>query len=164
MSTDQIEKQIVLRAPLERVWQAVSDSRQFGYWFGVSFDAPFAAATRVSGRITPTKVDPEVAKLQAPHEGKKFDFWVERIEPMKSIAFRWHPYAISPGVDYSREPTTLIVFALRAVGNDTQLTISESGFDSIPLQRRAAALQANDGGWAHQISNIEKYLAMPGQR
>jgi uncharacterized protein YndB with AHSA1/START domain len=162
--TDSIEKHIVLRAPLERVWQAVSDSSQFGYWFGVSFDSPFAAGTQVSGRITPTQVDPAVAKLQAPHAGKKFDFWVERIEPMKSIAFRWHPYAISPGVDYSREPTTLIVFALRADGQDTHLTITESGFDQIPLQRRADALKANDGGWAHQITNIEKYLALPQPR
>ncbi|HWW19333.1 MAG TPA: SRPBCC family protein [Steroidobacteraceae bacterium] len=160
MSTDKIEKQILLRAPLERVWQAVSDSTQFGFWFGVSFDAPFRAGARLSGRITPTRVDPEVARLQAPHEGKKFEFWVERIEPLRSICFRWHPYAVSPDTDYSHEPTTLIVFALRAVGSDTQLTITESGFDRIALERRAAALEANDGGWAHQIRNIEKYLAM----
>jgi uncharacterized protein YndB with AHSA1/START domain len=160
MSTDRIEKRILLRAPLERVWRAISDSSQFGYWFGVTFDAPFSAGAHITGRITATKVDPEVAKLQAPHEGKKFEFWVERIDPPHRISFRWHPYAVSPGVDYSREPTTLIVFALRAVGNDTELTLSESGFDQIPLQRRADAFKANDGGWTHQVTNIQKYLAL----
>jgi uncharacterized protein YndB with AHSA1/START domain len=161
MSTDRIEQKILLRAPLERVWQAISDSNQFGYWFGVTFSAPFTPGAHMAGTITKTKVDPEVAKLQAPHEGKKFEFWVERIDPPRSISFRWHPYAISPGADYSREPTTLIVFALRAVGEGTELTVSESGFDQIPLQRRADALKANDSGWAHQITNIQKYLALP---
>jgi uncharacterized protein YndB with AHSA1/START domain len=161
MSTDRIEKKILLHASLQRVWQAISDSSQFGYWFGVSFDAPFTPGAHIAGTITPTKVDPEVAKLQTPHAGKKFEFWVQQIEPLRSISFRWHPYAVSPGADYSREPTTLIEFALRAVGNDTELTLSESGFDQIPLQRRADALKANDGGWAHQITNIEKYLALP---
>ena len=162
MNTDRIEKQIVLRAPLARVWAAVSDSQAFGSWFGVAFDGPFAAGTRLAGKIVPTTVDPEVAKLQKPYEGKAFEFWVDNIEPMRRISFRWHPYAIDSGVDYSSEPTTLIVFELEEVPDGTRLTISESGFDQIPLARRAAALQANEGGWEHQSKLIQKYLAMHG--
>jgi uncharacterized protein YndB with AHSA1/START domain len=163
MNTDRIEKSILLRAPIERVWQAVSDSRQFGLWFGVAFDGPFVQGTRVTGKIAPTTVDAEVAKLQQAHAGRAFMFEVDRIDPMHSIAFRWHPFAIAPGVDYSSEPTTLIVFRLAVIGNDTQLTITESGFDQLPLSRRVEAFQANEGGWSHQVKLIEKYLAIPAK-
>jgi uncharacterized protein YndB with AHSA1/START domain len=160
MSTvaDRIEKKITLRAPVGRVWRAVSDAREFGTWFGVEFDGPFAAGTRIKGRITPTKVDPEVAKLQEPHTGMPFDFMVDRIEPERLFSFRWHPFAIESSVDYSKEPTTLVVFELAQVQGGTLLTISESGFDRIPLERRAEAFAANEGGWEHQTKLIEKYL------
>jgi uncharacterized protein YndB with AHSA1/START domain len=159
-NTDRIEKQIVLQAPIARVWDAVSDAQAFGSWFGAAFEGPFQAGARLAGRIVPTSVDADVAKLQKPHEGKAFEFWVERIEPMRRISFRWHPYAVDSGVDYSGEPTTLIVFDLEEVPGGTRLTISESGFDKIPLARRAAAFKANDGGWEHQSKLIQKYLAM----
>jgi uncharacterized protein YndB with AHSA1/START domain len=160
MTTDRIEKQIVLHAPLERAWSAISDAEQFGKWFGVAFDGAFVAGTRVTGKIVPTSVDPEVAKLQQPHAGKAFEFWVDRIEPMRRISFRWHPFAVEPDVDYSKEPTTLIVFELQTVAAGTQLSISESGFEQIPLARRAKAFAANDGGWAQQTVLIKKYVDM----
>jgi uncharacterized protein YndB with AHSA1/START domain len=71
--TDRIEKKILLRAPLERVWRAVSDAREFGSWFGIDFDGPFAPGGRVTGRMAPTKADPEIAKVQKPYEGMAFD-------------------------------------------------------------------------------------------
>jgi len=160
MNTDRIEKHIVLQAPLARVWSAVSDAKAFGSWFGAAFEGPFAAGSRLAGKIVPTTVDPEVAAMQKPFEGKAFEFWVDRIEPMRRISFRWHPYAVDSSVDYSNEPTTLIVFDLEEVPGGTRLTISESGFDRIPLERRAAAFKANEGGWAHQAQLIQKYLAM----
>jgi uncharacterized protein YndB with AHSA1/START domain len=163
MNTDRIEKKILLRAPRERVWKAISDSRQFGTWFGVTFDAPFAVGTQLIGKITPTAVDPEVAKLQKPHEGKPFTCWVERIEPMSLFSFRWHPYAVDPKADYAKEPTTLVQFELQEAQGGTLLTISESGFEKIPLERRAAAFAANDAGWSHQSQLIQKYLALPPQ-
>jgi uncharacterized protein YndB with AHSA1/START domain len=160
MSTvaDRIEKKITLRAPVSRVWRAISDAREFGTWFGVDFDGPFVAGALITGRITPTKVDPEVAKLQEAHKGKAFDFTVDRIEPERLFSFRWHPFAIDPGVDYSKEPATLVVFELAEVQGGTLLTISESGFDRIPLERRAKAFAANEGGWEHQLKLVEKYL------
>lgn len=158
-STDRIEKQVVLRAPRERVWRAISDAKQFGTWFGVEFDGPFVAGARMTGRITPTQVDPEVAKMQEPHAGKTFDCTIDRIEPMRLFSFRWHPFAIDPTVDYSGEPTTLVVFELEEVAGGTRLTITESGFDRIPLERRAKAFGANSEGWAKQAELIAKYLA-----
>jgi uncharacterized protein YndB with AHSA1/START domain len=157
--TDRIEKQIHLQAPLERVWRAVSDAQEFGTWFGIEFDGAFAAGARLTGRIRPTRVDLEVARLQEPHTGKAGTFVVDTIEPMRRFSFRWHPYAIEPNVDYSAEPMTLIVFELKEAPEGTLLTITESGFDRIPLARRAQAFRANEGGWEHQMRLIEKYLA-----
>jgi uncharacterized protein YndB with AHSA1/START domain len=157
--TDRIQKKIVLRAPIERVWNAISDASQFGSWFGASFEGPFAPGKPVKGKIVPTKADAEVAKTQEPYAGAAFDFTVERIEPMTFFSFRWHPFAIDRGVDYSKEPTTLVTFELEKVQGGTQLTITESGFDSVPLARRANAFEMNDQGWSAQTSLIEKYLA-----
>ena len=157
--TDRIQKRVVLEAPLERVWKAVSDSTRFGEWFGVRFEGPFEAGKAIKGKIVPTKADPEVAKTQEPYAGMPFDCTVDRIEPMKLFSFRWHPFAVDPAVDYSKEPTTLVTFELEAVPGGTQLTITESGFDAIPASRRAKAFEMNDQGWAGQARLIEKYLA-----
>ena len=159
MTQDKIEKIVVLNASLPRVWNAIADSQQFGTWFGVAFDAPFVAGAHLTGRIVPTRVDPDVAAMQQPYEGKAFDFLVEAIEPMRRIAFRWHPFAIDPNIDYTSEPTTLINFELEEAPGGTRLTITESGFGNIPLERRAKAFTANEGGWAIQSTLIAKYLA-----
>jgi uncharacterized protein YndB with AHSA1/START domain len=161
MSTDRIEKKVLLQSTRERVWNAVSDAAQFGHWFGVAFDGPFVEHARLTGRIVPTTVDADVAAQQKPYEGTPFEFWIERIEPMRRISFRWHPFAIEPGVDYSSEPTTLIEFELAHADGGILLTITESGFDAIPLARRARAFAANDGGWTAQTRLIAKYLALP---
>ena len=125
----------------------------------MAFDGEFRPRSRITGKIAPTTVDPEVAKLQEPHAGMRFEFEVDRIEPMDLISFRWHPFAIDPKVDYSGEPKTLVVFELADAPGGILLTITESGFDEIPLARRAAAFKANEGGWTHQCGLIEKYLA-----
>ncbi|MBS0394816.1 MAG: SRPBCC domain-containing protein [Proteobacteria bacterium] len=158
MVTDRIEHTTVLAAPLAAVWAAVSEADRFGSWFGVAFDGPFVAGRRVTGRITPTTVDPEIARLQEPHAGKRFEFWVEQIDPPRSIVFRWHPFAIDPAVDYSGEPTTRIAIDLAAMADGTGLRLTESGFEALPAARRAAAYQANDSGWVHQLRLIERYL------
>lgn len=157
-STDRIEKKVMLKAPRDRVWRAISDSKQFGTWFGVEFDGPFVAGQAMKGRMAPTQVDREVARMQEPYAGMAFNCTIDRIEPMRLFSFRWHPFAIDPKVDYSKEPTTLVVFELEEVAGGTQLTITESGFDNVPLARRAAAFSANEGGWAKQAELIAKYV------
>ena len=158
--TDRIEKKVLLRASRERVWRAISDSKQFGSWFGVEFKGPFVAGTRVTGKIVPTTVDAEVARSQKPYEGIVFEFSVDRIEPMRLFSFRWHPSAVNPAIDYSKEPTTLVAFELEEVSGGTMLTVTESGFDRIPLERRAKAFASNEQGWTAQMTLIEKYLAL----
>lgn len=159
MSTDRIEKSILLRAPLKRIWSALSDATEFGTWFGMKFDSPFTPGARVRGTIVGTKVDAEVAKAQKEYEGIQFEITIDRMEPERLFSFRWHPSAVERGVDYSHEPTTLIVFTLEPVENGVMLTVTESGFDQIPLERRAKAFTANEQGWGMVVKLIEKYLA-----
>jgi uncharacterized protein YndB with AHSA1/START domain len=159
MSTDRIEKKILLRAPRKRVWRALSDSTEFGTWFGMKFEGPFTPGARLRGTIVGTTVDADVAKAQKEHAGIPFEITVDRIEPERLFSFRWHPHAVERGVDYSHEPTTLIVFALEEVANGVMLTVTESGFDQIPLARRAKAFKANEQGWGMVVKLIEKYLA-----
>jgi uncharacterized protein YndB with AHSA1/START domain len=162
--TDRIEKQVLLRAPRRRVWQAIADATEFGTWFGVRFDGPFRAGTRLAGVIVPTAVDETVAQGQKPYEGTRFEITVDRIEPERLFSFRWHPFAIDPAIDYSAEPTTLVEFVLEDVADGVLLTVTESGFDRIPLERRARAFAANDGGWAVQVTLIAKYLTAAERR
>src|SRR5712691_3740945 len=158
MDTDRIEKRILLHAPRQRVWRALTDATEFGTWFGVRFDGPFQPGALLRGVIVPTKVDAEVAKAQEEYEGKPFEITVERMDPERLFSFRWHPFAVEPGVDYSAEPTTLIVFTLEEVANGIMLTVTESGFDGIPLARRAKAFTANEQGWGMVVKLIEEYL------
>src|ERR1700721_4122936 len=90
MNTDRIEKRVVLRAPLDRVWRAISDAEEFGRWFGVRFDGPFVAGAAVGAAIVPTTVDDEVAKRQEAHAGAKSTWQIVAIEPQGQFAYGWH--------------------------------------------------------------------------
>jgi uncharacterized protein YndB with AHSA1/START domain len=147
-STDRIEKQVTLDAPRSRVWRALTDVSQFNAWFGVSLTKPFEPGAEVSGRISIRS-----------YEHVTMTIWIERMEGERFFSFRWHPYAIEPGVDYSAEPTTLVSFTLEDASGGTKLTIVESGFDAIPDTRRAKAFSMNEKGWAGQAENIRKFLA-----
>lgn len=157
-TTDRIEKQLLLRAPRARVWRALTDAREFGAWFGVRFDAPFAPGAQMRGVLVGTTVDPDVAKAQQAHGELPFDITIERMEPERVFAFRWHPFAIDPNVNYANEPTTLVEFSLAEVPGGTMLTVTESGFDRIPVARRAQAFAANDQGWAIMVALVGRYV------
>lgn len=156
--TDRIEKQVVLRAPRARVWRALTNADEFGTWFGVELEAPFTAGAIVPARIVPTRVDPEVAKQQEAHAGTPFEIKVERIEAESLFSFRWHPYEPEGAADFFSVPTTLVEFVLEEHPDGTLLTIRESGFDSIPLDKRAQAFTSNEQGWTIQAKLIGKYL------
>jgi len=159
MNTDRIEKRILLRAPRNRVWRALTDSTEFGTWFGVKFDGPFRPGACMRGVIVPTTVDAEVANAQKKYEGMPFEITIEQMEPERLFSFRWHPFAVEQGVDYSAEPATLVVFELSEAANGVMLTVTESGFDRIPLARRAKAFTANEQGWGMVVKLIDGYLA-----
>ncbi|HEY2969006.1 MAG TPA: SRPBCC family protein [Casimicrobiaceae bacterium] len=146
-STDRIERQIRLGIPRARVWRALTDTREFGQWFGVKLSGAVAPGAKLRGPIT-----------HPGYEHLTLEATVETVEPEKRFSFRWHPYAIEPGVDYSSEPTTLVVFTLEDVEGGTLLKVVESGFDNIPASRRAKAFEMNSNGWAIQMENIKRHL------
>lgn len=146
--TDQITKQIELRAPQSRVWRALADRTEFGAWFGVRFPAgTFVLGEMVSGNIT-----------YPGYEHVVMDIEIVDVTPERTLAYRWHPYSVDPATDYSAEPTTLVTFTLEATATGTLLTIVESGFDNIPLPRRDEAFRRNESGWAEQLVNIERHV------
>ena len=158
MDSDRIQKKILLHAPLKRIWSALADSKEFGAWFGMKFDGPFTPGAFMRGTIVPTKVNAEVAKAQQKYEGMPVEITIEKMEPERLFSFRWHPYAMEKGVDYSKEPTTLIVFALEEMKDGVMLTVTESGFDQIPLTRRVKAFTANEEGWGMVLKLLEEYF------
>jgi len=152
MATDRIEKQIELKAQVSRVWRALTDYREFGEWFGVKFEAPFVVGQTARGRIT-----------YPGYEHLMLEAVVQKIEPETLFSYTWHPYALDPTVDYSKETPTLVEFRLEKTATGTLLRVSESGFDKISSARRDEAFRKNEGGWEQQIKNIEKYVAQHAQ-
>ena len=137
-----------LDAPRSRVWRALTDVKQFNAWFGSALTGAFTPGAEVSGKLTFRN-----------YEHVTMTLWIETMEPERFFSFRWHPYAIEAGVDYSAEPTTLVSFTLEDAAGGTRLTIVESGFDAIPASRRAKAFSMNSAGWDGQAKNIQKFLA-----
>jgi len=146
-STDRIEKRIEMNAPPARVWRALTDYEEFGEWFRVKLESPFVPGKSVRGRIT-----------YPGYEHLTMEVVVRRMEPERLFSFHWHPYAVDPKVDYSKEPPTLVEFRLEKTATGTSLFVTESGFESIPAARRAEAFRMNSGGWTEQLKNIEAYV------
>jgi len=144
---NRIEKRIELKAPVSRVWRALTDHREFGEWFRVKLEGPFVPGEVSLGHIT-----------YPGYEHLKWEAIVQKIEPEQLFSFTWHPYGIDPKVDYSQETPTLVEFRLEKSATGTLLVVTESGFDKIPSDRRAEAFRMNDGGWAEQMKNIEAHV------
>lgn len=145
--TDVIEKRTEIKAPVDRVWKALTDYREFGEWFGVALDGPFVVGEASTGHMTVPG-----------YEHLKWEAVIKAMEPKRLFSYTWHPYAIEPDVDYSQEPPTLVEFRLEETASGTLLIVTESGFDKIPAHRRAEALRMNDRGWAIQMQDIEEHI------
>ncbi|HXR97186.1 MAG TPA: SRPBCC family protein [Terriglobales bacterium] len=148
MDKRRIDKEIEIKAPVARVWRALTDYREFGAWFRVKLGAPFALGQTARGNIAYPGYEHLVMEVQ-----------VTAMEPERYFAFTWHPFAIDPKVDYSQETPTLVEFRLEPSPAGTRLWVSESGFENIPAERRAEAFLRNGEGWAIQVRNISEYVA-----
>ena len=147
MSSDRIEKQIVLRAPRSRVWRALTNHEEFGTWFRAKLDSAFVVGQRVTGQIT-----------YPGYEHLKFQAIVERMEPEELFSFRWHPGADAARTDQSSEPMTLVEFRLAETAEGTLLKVVESGFDKLPPERREQAFRENQEGWSIQMDNVKQHV------
>jgi len=148
MADDRIEKRIELKAPVSRVWRALTDYREFGEWFRVKLDGPFVPGQVSHGHIT-----------YPGYEHLQWEAVVQKMEPERIFSFTWHPYAVDAKVDYSKEAPTTVEFRLEKTASGTLLLLTESGFDKIPSDRRFEAFRMNEGGWSEQMKNIEKHVA-----
>lgn len=144
---DRIEKRIELKAPVSRVWRALTDYREFGAWFRVALEGPFIPGEQVRGRITFPGAEHLIMVVT-----------VQTMEPERRFSFAWHPYAIDLNIDYSSEPPTLVEFTLSAVPGGTLLLVVESGFAALPPHRRDEAFRMNDQGWSIQMQNIAQHV------
>jgi uncharacterized protein YndB with AHSA1/START domain len=143
-----IEKQIEIKAPVSRVWRALTDYREFGEWFRVALEGPFIPGQVARGRI-----------LHPGYEDVVWQAKIQKMEPEHLFSFTWHPYAVDPKVDYSGETPTLIEFRLEKTADGTLLKLTESGFEQIPAHRRLEAFRMNEGGWTAQMENVSQYVA-----
>lgn len=152
MTNNEITKSIEIKAPIARVWRALTDYKEFGQWFCVKIEGPFIAGQTSKGVLT-----------YPGYENLTWNINVEKIEKERLFAFTWHPYAVDPKVDYSSETPTLVEFTLEEASGGTLLTVKESGFDKLPEHRRFDAFRMNEGGWAEQLNNIDTYLKQNAQ-
>ena len=144
---NRIEKRIELKAPVSRVWRALTDHREFSEWFLVKLEGPFVPGQALRGQIT-----------HPGYEHVKWEAVVQKMEPERLFSFTWHPYSVDPKIDYSKETPTLVEFRLEETPGGTLLVLTESGFDKIPSHRREEAYRMNEGGWSVQMKNIERYV------
>ena len=145
--TDRIERSVALNAPIETVWRALADSKEFSEWFRVKLEGPFAPGNAASGHIT-----------HPGYEHIKWNAVIQKMDEPRLFSFTWHPYAVEPGVDYSGEEPTLVEFRLEPVAGGTLLTLVETGFDAVPEQRRAKAFEMHENGWTEQMKNIKAHV------
>ncbi len=153
-TTDRIEKKTLLRAPRARVWRALTDSKEFGAWFGMEMEGAFEAGKAVAGRIKHTGENDPMYRFR----DMRFEMVIDRIEPERLFSYRWHPGLPEPGKDYSSEPMTLVEITLTDDPGGTLLTVVESGFDAIPSERSAEAFHMNTEGWDGQMMALDRYL------
>ena len=144
---NRIEKRIELKAPVSRVWRALTDHREFGEWFRVKLDGPFVPGQISRGQIT-----------YPGYEHLKWQAIVQKMEPQRLFSFTWH-HSLYPNADITKEPTTLVEFRLEKIEAGTRLTLTESGFENLPSDQRLEAFRRNDGGWTEQMKNIEAYVS-----
>lgn len=149
MGSDCIERETVLKAPVSRVWRALTDYREFGEWFRVKLESPFKAGEEASGQV-----------LNPGYEHITWRAVIQDIDPQQYFAFTWHPYALDPKVDYSKEVPTLVEFRLQATSDGgTRLDFSECGFNDLTPDRQKEAFEKHEKGWTQQMKNIGDYIA-----
>jgi uncharacterized protein YndB with AHSA1/START domain len=144
--SERIEKKIELKAPISRVWRALTDYKEFGEWFRVALEAPFVPGQLVRGRV-----------LYPGYEHLTWEATVQKMEPERLFSFTWHPMKDDTSLDMENE--TLVEFRLEPTHAGTLLTLTESGFDKLPADRRDFAFRKNDSGWTAQMQNIKNHVA-----
>ncbi len=146
-----IDRSIEIKAPPERVWRALTDPAELSAWFQVKIEGPVSPGSHVW--------------MVAQHKGYagiRFQVWFVEMDPPRRFVWQWYPGAVDPSVDYSREPRTTVTFTLEPIAGGTRLSVAETGFDEISLERRAKVYGDNDRGWGEVTVWIQKHVEAQG--
>lgn len=144
-SRHRIERQIELKAPIEKVWSAITKAEELRKWFG------------------------DVAELELREGGRGQVGWsefgsiselvVESVEPPSHFAFSWSAVANAP---FDGSLATRVDIYLEDLGETTRLKVEESGFDELPESIGRSVFEENRSGWGHELEDLEAYLASTG--
>ncbi|SEQ88424.1 Uncharacterized conserved protein YndB, AHSA1/START domain [Lentzea xinjiangensis] len=141
MSVDRIERETLIEAPVERVWQLVTEP---GFW----------VASEPSG----TAVEGETTLCENERYGD-FPVRVETVTPQTYVSYRWA--SAFAGQPLTADNTTLVEFTLVPEGSGTRLRVVESGFASLVASEdlRTKAHQDNTSGWTEVLETVKKRAA-----
>jgi uncharacterized protein YndB with AHSA1/START domain len=144
---DQIERETVIDAPVQRVWQLITEAEHLGRWFG---DAGAEIDLRPGGAIVLRWTDHGTTRGR-----------VVAVEPQRRFAYRWAPFKDPGGEGPLEGNSTLVEFTLSPEGDGTRLRVVESGFASLATsdEQRAKNLDGNTRGWAHETDELREYAA-----
>lgn len=148
-----IDRDIEIKAPPERVWRALTDPAELSAWFKVKVEGDIVAGKEIW--MTSTYAD-------GPCVGYRYSVLIVEVTPPRRLAWQWHPGVPDSSVDYAREPCTTVTFTLEPSAGGTRLSVSETGFDEISLERRAKVFGDNSHGWAEVVQWLQRHAEAAG--
>ena len=131
---DTIEREILISAPIERVWEIVTTPEHMGQWFGD------AGASRSGNVIT-----------MAWEKHGEADLEVVREEAPNTFAYWWDANIKAAG-------RTLVEFTLSEEDSGTRVRVVESGFAQLSEESHKMAFEGNTEGWASELAELVEYL------
>jgi uncharacterized protein YndB with AHSA1/START domain len=142
---EQIEREILIAAPVERVWALLTKAEHLGRWFG---DAGAEIDLRPGGALTLTW------ESYGTVHGRVVD-----VEPPRRFSYRWAVLRDSAGTEPGEGNSTLVEFTLHAEAEGTRLRVLESGFDSLAAEpaKQSERVEDNRKGWAQELDELRDY-------
>lgn len=138
---DRIEREVIVAAPIERVWAAITDAREVAQWFGDVAEIDL----RPGGK----------ARFGWTEHDSVSDAIIEIVEPLQRFAYRW---AAASGVAVADGPSTLVEFTLEVVAQGTRVRLVESGFANLPDEIYETNLGENQSGWRSELGDLTEFL------
>ena len=145
MVPDHIERETVIDAPVERVWELITQAEHLGRWFG---DAGAEIDLRPGGAMALRWTEHGTTRGR-----------VVAVEPHTRFSYRWAPFKDPSGDEPGEGNSTLVEFTLQPEGDGTRLRVVESGFASLATSdaRRQQNLKDNTEGWEFETGELRSY-------
>jgi uncharacterized protein YndB with AHSA1/START domain len=140
--TDRIEREIVVAAPPERLWEILTRPEHITRWF--------------MGRESQVDLRPGGAMVLTNEEFGKFQGIVETVDPPRVFSYRW---ARHPDTPVAEGTATLVEFTLTPEGDGTRVRVVETGFagtDAVKVDQERHA-EANSQGWLQVLDTLRQY-------